>query len=539
MNFGIARQSAALACTALSLALFPVLASPASAKTLVYCSEASPEGFDPALYSANSTWDASSKPVYNRLVEFQNGTTTVIPGLAESWTISDDKLTYTFKLRNNVKFHTTEYFTPSRDLNADDVIFSLQRQLDKTSPWHSYITGVTREMTTAMGLPDMIKEISKVDDKTVKIVLAAPSASVLANLAMDFASILSKEYADHLQADGKMTQLNELPVGTGPYQFVNYQQDSVVRFTANPDYWGGRQKIDDLIFSITLDQTTRMQKLRAGECQVASYPSPADVAVLKADSELKVLEQPGLNVAYLAYNTLVPPFDKPEVRQALNMAINKQAIVEAVFQGMGQVAKNPLPPAVWGYNDAVKDDPYDPEKAKSMLQAAGVSNLAMKIWAMPVSRPYMPNARRAAELIQADFAKVGVSVEIVSYEWGEYLKKARDKNRDGAVILGGTSDNGDPDNLLSFFFSCTSVGASNYSNWCFQPLDTLLQKARQVSDQAERTKLYEEAQLIIKKEAPIAALDHSTVVMPMSKKVSGYVLDPLGSHRFDGVDLAE
>ncbi|MCB8828742.1 ABC transporter substrate-binding protein, partial [Escherichia coli] len=133
MNFGIARQSAALACTALYLALFPVLASPASAKTLVYCSEASPEGFDPALYSANSTWDASSKPVYNRLVEFQNGTTTVIPGLAESWTISDDKLTYTFKLRNNVKFHTTEYFTPSRDLNADDVIFSLQRQLDKTS----------------------------------------------------------------------------------------------------------------------------------------------------------------------------------------------------------------------------------------------------------------------------------------------------------------------------------------------------------------------------------------------------------------------
>ncbi|MDA4835807.1 ABC transporter substrate-binding protein, partial [Enterobacter hormaechei] len=114
----------------------------------------------------------------------------VIPGLAESWTISDDKLTYTFKLRNNVKFHTTEYFTPSRDLNADDVIFSLQRQLDKTSPWHSYITGVTWEMTTAMGLPDMVREISKVDDKTVKIVLAAPSASVLANLAMDFASIL-------------------------------------------------------------------------------------------------------------------------------------------------------------------------------------------------------------------------------------------------------------------------------------------------------------------------------------------------------------
>ncbi|MBA8881507.1 ABC transporter substrate-binding protein, partial [Phyllobacterium myrsinacearum] len=198
-----------------------------------------------------------------------------------------------------------------------------------------------------------------------------------------------------------------------------------------------------------------------------------------------------------------------------------------------------LPPAVWGYNDMVKDDVYDPVQAKLMLQKAGVKNLAMKVWAMPVSRPYMPNARRAAELIQADFAQVGVSVEIISYEWGEYLKKARDKDRDGAVILGGTSDNGDPDNLLSYFFSCSSVGGSNFSNWCYQPVETLLQQARALSDQTARSKLYEEAQVLIKEQAPIAAIDHSMVVMPMSKKISGYILDPLGSHRFDGVDIAE
>ncbi|UGX89184.1 ABC transporter substrate-binding protein [Phyllobacterium meliloti] len=539
MYFGNVRHSVKFVSTALSVLFSLAFITSVQAKTLVYCSEASPEGFDPALYSANSTWDASSKPVYNRLVEFRNGTTTVIPGLAESWTISEDHLTYTFKLRSNVKFHTTEYFTPSRNLNADDVVFSLKRQLDKNEPWHDYIQGVTWDMSSGMGFTELIKDISKVDDLTVKIVLTAPSAPVLANLAMDFASIVSKEYADQLRAEAKMSQFNELPIGTGPFQFVNYQPDATIRYIANSDYWGGKPPIDNLIFSITLDQSTRLQKLRAGECQIASYPAPADVEMLKADKDLTVLEEPGLNVAYLAYNTLVSPFDKVEVRQALNMAINKKAIVDAIFQGMGQVAKNPLPPAVWGYNDAIKDDVYDPVQAKLILQKAGVKNLAMKVWAMPVSRPYMPNARRTAELIQADFAQVGVSVEIVSYEWGEYLKKARDRNRDGAVILGGTSDNGDPDNLLSYFFSCSSVGGSNFSNWCYQPLDTLLQMARTLSDQDERAKLYEKAQVIIKEQAPIASIDHSMVVMPMSKKVSGYVLDPLGSHRFDGVDIAE
>ena len=118
------------------------------------------------------------------------------------------------------------------------------------------------------------------------------------------------------------------------------------------------------------------------------------------------------------------PFDNPKVRKALNMAMNKQAIIDAVFQGAGQVAKNPIPPTMWSYNDAIVDDAYDPEAAKAMLEAEGVKDLSMKIWAMPVQRPYMPNARRTAELIQEDFAKVGVTVEIVSYEWGEYLDKS-------------------------------------------------------------------------------------------------------------------
>lgn len=282
-----------------------------------------------------------------------------------------------------------------------------------------------------------------------------------------------------------------------------------------------------------------MQRLKAGECQIAPYPAPADIEGLKADPSLTVLEKPGLNVAYMAFNNLKAPFDKIEVRKALNMGVNKQAIVDAVYQGMGQVATNGIPPIMWGYNDKVQPYPYDPEAAKKLLADAGVKDLKMKIWAMPVSRPYMPNARRTAEMMQADLAKIGVDVEIVSYEWGEYLKRARDKDRDGAVILGATSDNGDPDNMLSFFFVCSAVGSSNMANWCYKPVDDLLQKGRVTTDKTERAKIYEDAQQIIHDQAAWMPIAHSTVVLPMSKKVKDFVMEPLGSHRFKNVDINE
>ena len=260
---------------------------------------------------------------------------------------------------------------------------------------------------------------------------------------------------------------------------------------------------------------------------------------LKEDTTLNVMEQSGLNVGYIAWNTTQAPFDKPEVRRAMNMAINKQAIIDAVYPGIGQVAKNPIPPTLWGYNDAVEDDKYDPDAAKAALEAAGVKGLSMKLWAMPVARPYNPNGRRMAELIQADLAKVGVTAEVVSYDWTQYLKLAGDPKHDGAVMAGWTGDNGDPDNFFTPLLGCNGVGSGNKAAWCNKEFDDLIKKASQVSDQAERAKLYEQAQLVFKKDAPWTTAAHSLVVLPMSKKISGYVMDPLGSHRFDGVDISE
>ena len=530
------RKHAKLFAAFCGVSLLAMSALGTQAKTLVYCSEGSPEGFNPSLYTAGTTFDASSRQVFNKLVEFERGTTTIIPGLAETWDISPDGLEYTFHLRKGVKFHTTKNFTPSREFNADDVVFSFMRQHDKAHPFHG-VSGGSYEYYNSMSMPDLIKEIQKVDDHTVKFVLTKPEAPMLANLAMDFASILSAEYADQMMKAGTPEAFDQEIVGTGPFQLVAYQKDAVIRYQAHPDYWAGKAAIDNLVFAITPDPSVRYQKLKAGECHVMPYPNPADLEAMASDPQVNLMQKEGLNVGYLAYNTKMAPFDKPEVRKALNMAINKQAILDAVFQGAGKVAKNPIPPTIWSYNDAVQDDAYDPAAAQKMLEDAGVKDLTTKIWAMPVQRPYNPNARRMAELIQADWAKVGVNAEIVSYEWGEYLKQSKDQDRDGAVLLGWTGDNGDPDNFLAVLLGCDGVGAANRAQWCHQPFEDLIQKAKTVSDPAERTKLYEEAQVVFKEQAPWATIAHSVVFEPIRKEVVDYKIDPFGGHIFYGVDL--
>ena len=523
---------------ALSLAAM-LMGSAASAANLVYCSEGSPEGFDPALYTSGTTFDASARNIYDRLVHFKHGETEIEPGLAESWEISDDGLEYTFHLRPGVKFHSTEYFTPTRDLNADDVIFSFQRQGDAEGEYHAMTPASSYEYYNSMSMPDLISSIEKVDDLTVKFTLSRPEAPMLANLAMSFASILSKEYADHLIEAGTPEMLNQQPVGTGPFKFVAYQKDAVIRYARNDEYWREPAAIENLIFAITPDASVRYQKLKAGECHVMPYPNPADLEAMKADENINVVSAEGLNVGYMAYNTKVAPFDNPEVRKALNMAIDKQAIVDGIFQGAGSVAKNPIPPTMWSYNDAVEDDAYDPEAAKAALEAAGVSDLSMKIWAMPVQRPYNPNARRMAEMIQADFAEVGVDVEIVSYERGEYLERSKAEDRDGAVLLGWTGDNGDPDNFLAVLLGCDGVGDANRAQWCNEEFDGIIQQAKVESDQAARTELYEQAQVLFKEQAPWATIAHSVVNEPISNKVEGYKIDPFGGHVFYGVSLTE
>ncbi|MDH5189227.1 MAG: ABC transporter substrate-binding protein, partial [Rhodospirillaceae bacterium] len=370
----------------------------------------------------------------------------------------------------------------------------------------------------------------------IRFDLHRPEAPFIANLGMDFASIMSAEYADKMMKAGTPEKFDLNPVGSGPFQLVSYQKDATIRFKANPSYWEGKAAIDNLVFSITTDASVRYQKLKAGECHSMPYPNPADLEAMRSDPKVNLMQQEGLNVGYLAYNTAKKPFTDARVRKALNMAINKPAIIDAVFQGAGKVAKNPIPPTIWSYNNATVDDPYDPDAAKKLLAEAGVSGLKTNIWAMPVQRPYNPNARRMAEMIQADWAKVGVAAEIVSFEWGEYLKRSKEGEHD-SVLLGWTGDNGDPDNFLAVLLGCDAVGGSNRAQFCDKEFEGLIQAAKITSDPAKRTALYEKAQLVFKKQAPWATIAHSVVFEPLRKEVQGYKIDPFGGHNFYGVSL--
>lgn len=520
-------------------ALVAVMAGGAAAKQLVYCSEGSPEGFDPALWSAGTTFDASSRVVYNRLVDFELGGTAIEPSLAESWEISEDGTEITFKLRQDVKWQTTDFFTPTRGFTADDVVFSIERQADAESPWAAYVDGGSYQYFDSTGFKAALKSVEKVDDYTVKFTFNSADSTVFVNFPMDFLTIVSKEYADQLEAAGNMNQFNTLPVGTGPFQYVDYQTDTAIRYKANPDYFKGKEKIDDLIFAITAEPAASEQGLLAGQCDVIPYPIPANIETLKSNDSVVVSETGGENVGFVAYNTQQAPFDNPKVRQALNMAVNVDAILEGVYAGQAVRAKNPLPASSWASNPDTPYTAYDPDAAKKLLEDAGVSDLSIKLWWMPVARPYNPNGKRMGELIQADWQAIGVNVELVSMEWAAYLEQSSSVERDGAVMIGWGADNADPDNFLGVLLSCAAVGTNNRAQWCHEPYDTLIKQAKATFDEEERAKLYYEAEAVFQEQAPWLLLAHSNQFLAYNKRVLNWKHDPLGFHRFDGVDVAE
>jgi ABC-type transport system substrate-binding protein len=510
-----------------------------AASTLVYCSEASPAGFDPSQYTSGTDFDASAETVFNRLAQFKRGGTEVEPGLATSWDVADDGLSYTFHLRPGVKFHTTDYFTPTRDFNADDVLFTFNRLLDPNDPFRKAYPSESPYFGD-MDMNTTIKKVQKVDDHTVTFVLSHIDAAFIQNMAMSFASIQSAEYAAQLLKEGKAADINQKPIGTGPFVFKRYEKDAQIRYVGNKQYWKPEDvKLDNLIFSITSDAAVRLQKLKTGECQVSGYPRPQDIEDAQKDANLKVLSQAGFNLGFLAYNVTHPPLDQLKVRRALDMAIDKPAIIKAVYQSAGQLAQNALPPAQWSYDPNIKDAPYDPEKAKRLLKEAGVApGTQINLWAMTVQRASNPNARMSAQMIQSDWAKVGIKANIVSYEWGEYIKRAKAGEHD-AMIYGWTGDNGDPDNWLGVLYSCAAVKGSNYAKWCNADYDKLVTKARVTSNRDERIKLYQQAQKILKTDVPITPIANSKVFQLMRKDVHDFKLSPFGLTPFYGVSVSQ
>ncbi|MGQ5523447.1 ABC transporter substrate-binding protein [Chitinimonas sp. PSY-7] len=519
--------------TAIALAL----SAAAHAKPLVYCSEAAPEGFDGGMFTAAATHDASTEALYNRLVEFEKGGTRVVPALAEKWDISPDGLEYTFHLRKGVKFHTTEWFKPTRDFNADDVLWTFERMIDSKHPG-AKASPQGWPYASDMGFPTLIKSIDKIDPYKVKFTLSQPEAPFIANLGMGFADIVSAEYAQQLEKAGKPGDINLKPVGTGPYVFKRYDKGAQIRYDANPNYWRGKPGSSKLIFSISPDGSVRTQKLKGGECNLMVYPNPADIPTLKSDPKLTVLQNPALILTYVSFNSQKPQLKDKRVRQALAYAIDKPAMIKAIWQGNATSAHLPLPSKMWGYNKSIPEYKPDLEKAKKLLKEAGFEKgFDINILVRNGGSGSNPNPKLTAEMLQSDWKKIGVNVKVTVMEWVELQKRTKAGEHD-VTIYGWAGDNGDPDNFLTPNLSCSAAeSGENRSRWCNKEFDGLITKAKRTTDIKERTKLYEAAQKVFIDEMPYASLVEPLITVAFQKNVAGFKPSPFTNNNFENVSV--
>lgn len=493
--------------------------------SLVYCSEGSPITFNPQLTSSNTTSDAVSNTLYNMLVSIDHETGRTTPELATQWEKSDDGLVYTFELRRGVQFHNTDYFTPTRHFNADDVLFSFKRTVDTRHPYH-YIGGGTYRRT----INDSVVNIKALSSYKIQFELNRPDSTFMSNLATDYSVILSKEYADHLWDAGQPSNIDKQPIGTGPYKFREYHRDELIRYYRHENYWKDEKVVNQLVFDITQNGSSRIAKLLTHECDISAYPLPQELPLLEQREDIKVTQGAVLNVGYWAFNTGREPFNNVMVRRALSHAINIDAIMGAVYYNQATKADSLLPPISWAYHRNEQPIQFNPRRAKQMLDQAGYPDgFEMTIWAPPIQRDYNPNAHKMAELMQSDLAKINVKAKIVSYEWATFRKRLGNGEHD-SVLIGWTADNADPDNFLRPTLSCSAKSSgSNRALWCNEEFDRLLTDATIESEIPKRKAIYRNIQTIINRDVPLFPFAHSHKFQAHLKNITGMKINPYGS----------
>ena len=503
--------------------------------TVIFAQSADAGTLDPALEtSANSLAPASH--IYDGLTQFEPGTTNPIPALATEWEASEDGLEWTFKLREGVTFHDG---TP---LNADAVVFNFERWWDTENPynlgadqfiyWDYMFQGFKGDENSVLA------GIEKVDDYTVKLILNVPNASLLNTLTMEnfrFASPAAIEEQGELYgtAEGKA-------VGTGPFVVEEWVKEDHITLAKNPDYWGEPATVDTLIYRVIPDTSAAFLALQSGDIDALSLwasPSPDDIAVAKEDPNLQVIYNPAFNVGYLGLNHGKEWLQNKNVRLAIAHAIDKQAIVDALYPGDAVTANQFQPQSLWGYNESIVDYPYDVEKAKEFLQAAvdeGVQIPETAIfYVMPVSRAYYPQPQQTGELIQAQLAEIGINTEIQAPAWPDpYLSDLEeDGTKHDLFMLGWVGDNGDPDNFLCVFFCGGDTTFNNDGEGGGLPPDEeiaeILRNAVAETDFDTRKGMYEQVNQMLFDRVISVPIVHRTPPTLFLSSIQGYIPSPV------------
>ncbi|TWT07841.1 ABC transporter substrate-binding protein [Planococcus sp. CPCC 101016] len=477
-------------------------------------------GGDSVSLDPSEVTDGESENVAQSILEtlttFSEGETTIGPMLATEWEEAEDGLTYTFTLREGVKFHD------GTDFNAEAVVFNFERWMNGNAenfPMYGSVFGGYKADEA-----HNIESISAVDGATVEFKLKEPQPTLLKDLALTPLSISSPAAIEDSRDEYRSN-----PVGTGPFIFKEWQRNERIVLEKNEDYWlDGYPKLEQVIFRTIPDNSSRLNALLSGEVDLIAGLESENHAQIEENPELILFSRPPLNLGYLGMTLTHEPFDDPLVRQALSHAVNKEAMIDAFF-GEGTIAaKNPIPPAVEGYNDNIEPYPYDPEKAKALLAEAGLPDgFKMELYAMPVSRPYMPDGAKVAEYLQSNFADIGIEAEIVTFEWATYIEKALNGEAD-AFLLGWTGMNGDADNFLYTLWHGDNIGSTNSTQYDNPELDALLDQARTTTDQEERNELYEQAQVIMHENPPVIPLVHTSPSLAGKENIIGFDPHPTG-----------
>lgn len=492
-------------------------------KTLVIAIGADQTGMDPQTVQNNESGFVMST-IYDSIVNYKPGSSEVGPGLAESWTISPDGKVYTFKLRRGVKFHDG---TP---MNARTVAEDVDRAINPNNPCYVLNRkGVDTydDFTFGSAKDGTVAKMDVVDEYTLRFTLPQPNAPFLSSVAMVWQGIVSPTATKKYNCDA-----GQRPVGTGPFKFVEAVRNDHITVEANRDYWGGRPKVDRIIFKIVPESATRTLMLERNQAQILADVPPSDYPRVTGNPQLKIYRQPGLTILGVGMSNDLGPLQDKRVRQAMNYAVDKDAINKGLYGG-ATTASQGMPPVLWGFNKSVQPYPYDPAKAKALLTEAGYPNgfpVEMMVYANP--RGYNPvGGAKLGEAVQGYLAKVGVSVKITQYEWGAYLQKLRRTQWAGFAICGWSGDNGDPDNFLGDLFEYDEAAGKPRTNDCGRhrnpAYDTLMVQGRQTTDQAKRAQIYQQANQILRDDAPWIFINHMNQVRATRANVKGFLLNPL------------
>ena len=485
----------AAAATSAPTAAPTTAAAPAKGGEIVIGKDQEAPGLDPAKNPAQAATRVFDL-MYSRLTRL-DAQMRPQPDLAEKWDISPDGKTYTFHLRQGVKFHN------GRDLTSADVKYTYERILNPDTA------------SIAKSFFDPIDHIDTPDPSTVTVVLKAPNTPFLVNTAATWAGIVAKEVVDANNGD-----LNKVDAGSGPFMLQEWTPDTRTVLVRNPNYYiPGQPAADKITFQIMPDENARIAALRTGNIQFTVL-SAAGFDTLKSDSSVKAVEGPTLSYAYLGMNVSRAPFDKPEVRQAISYAVDRNEIINSVFRGHARLT-GPVPSAMsdWAI-DVSSVDTYAPnlDKAKQLMADAGVSNVKTTMIAMS-TLSYQVDA---AQVIRSQLLKIGIDAEVQPQDVGVYVDNWKKKNMD--LMVGGNGSGTNPDRAVCFFF-CTD-GSANVWNYSNPAVDSDGAEGRTATDQAAAKSLYTDAQKQIIADAPNLFLANQNQFLAYSPKLQNFTVMP-------------